>query len=115
MKEKIKTAIFQSLMCMGEEKYPIGDDFYIRYFDGNEWGDDMIENRGIQVVYNEYPWEEENDEVYAEYKFGDYMHGTLGLLVFYGDSLIDDMVKDVMKDCFDYVEESDVVEDFLAF
>lgn len=114
IKKRIEAAIFQSLMYMGKEEYPFYDDYYIRYADFNEWGDDLIRNKGVQVIYRgEFPWDKE--EIYSEYKIGQYDGGMEGNIVFFGRQIADDMAKDIMKDCFDYVEESDVVEDFLAY
>lgn len=86
---KIKEAIFQSLMHMGEVQYPIGSGYDLKFHDYNEWGDENIENYGVQLL--------KNGAVVGDYKIGSYSGGTIGNIVYFGHHIVNDMSTAIMN------------------
>ena len=102
---KIKEGIFNSLMYMGEVQYPIGRGYDVRFHDYNEWGDENIENYGIQLL--------KNGVVVGDYKIGSYSGGTIGNILYFGRNIINDMATAVMGSVVGTKEE--VVLNYLPF
>ena len=88
----------QALFCAltnesNEDVYPLTMGWSLVFIDKNEFGDEWVGNKGVKV----FKGDREN-----EYLLKDYIHDTIGYLLYGGNTIVSEMVEDVMHDVYGY-------------
>lgn len=106
-KEIEKLIVLQLNECDGSYEAPIGDGFYIAFYDE---GDDFLKY-GVAVGRIE-----ENNlgftefQEYEHFLIGDYFDGNYGDMIFHGSNIIERMAEDICGVCKDYINEDEDID-----